>query len=130
MRDRVELAESLVERGADPNLTDARGTSPLKHAISYGRKEMVEILLQNGADPNAKDDEGATPLIHASKKTPSNRHPADKVRVRIVKLLIAANADVHLCDKLGKTPLGYARSYDNPEIAQVLITYGAIEQSS
>ena len=41
--------KALVEAGADVNLADARGTSPLQLARAHGYTEMVEILLAAGA---------------------------------------------------------------------------------
>ncbi|MCM3746296.1 ankyrin repeat domain-containing protein [Paenibacillus pasadenensis] len=39
----------LIEHGADVNLADSEGVTPLQHARGKGLKEMEQILLQAGA---------------------------------------------------------------------------------
>jgi len=45
----VETLRALVVAGANPNLADGRGTTPLALARGRGYREMVEILEQAGA---------------------------------------------------------------------------------
>nr|KAG5687245.1 hypothetical protein BaRGS_025347 [Batillaria attramentaria] len=54
----VEVAEFLLENGADVNAQDKGGLIPLHNASSYG--------LAHGADPTMKNQEGQTPLDLAS----------------------------------------------------------------
>jgi ankyrin repeat protein len=49
-----ELIE-LLEAGADVNVRDAFGWTPLMWASSMGYPEAVEILLKKGAVPDAVD---------------------------------------------------------------------------
>ncbi|GAB1154943.1 ankyrin repeat domain-containing protein [Paenibacillus illinoisensis] len=44
-----ETIQLLIDHGADVNLADADGVSPLSHAKKKGFKEIEEILLQAGA---------------------------------------------------------------------------------
>lgn len=64
---RVDLAEMLLTRGADPNLRGEGGFVPLHGAASSGQIDLALLLLKYGADVNAKDDAGSTPLGHAIK---------------------------------------------------------------
>ena len=48
---RLEIAELLVSRGADPNIDSMITSSPLMHAAEHGHVEMVELLLGAGANP-------------------------------------------------------------------------------
>jgi ankyrin repeat protein len=57
-----EVAQTLLELGADPNEELYDGAGLLHHAASYGREEIVEILLENGASVSAKDGNSCTPL--------------------------------------------------------------------
>ncbi len=50
-----------VSKGADPNLKDKKGDSPLHIAVSNGERDVVQLLIDHGADFNAKDAEGNTP---------------------------------------------------------------------
>lgn len=69
------LVRALIERGADVNLKNERGTTPLMTAImSRGATvENVKLLLAAGADANVRDNEGKTALefvdIYVKEKT-------------------------------------------------------------
>ena len=52
----------LLEKGANPNATDAAGETPLLHAIARGYRDMGAALLDFGANPNVRDRNGRTPL--------------------------------------------------------------------
>ena len=58
----------LLANGADPNVTDDKGQTPLHFIAQKGvGKNQVELLIEHGADPNARDDTGQTPLDYAKK---------------------------------------------------------------
>ena len=44
--------QRLLERGADPNATDAYGRTPAHVAAHFKRRGTLALLLKNGADPN------------------------------------------------------------------------------
>jgi hypothetical protein len=57
----------LLDAGADPNAQDAKGWTPLRHALSKrtpkaqrDAKAAIEMLVAAGADPAAKDANGLT----------------------------------------------------------------------
>jgi len=58
----------LISHGADVNLKDKRGFTPLHVAIQLGNMSMVKCLLARGADVNIES--GAGPTIHLAKKHP------------------------------------------------------------
>ncbi|MDR6319077.1 ankyrin repeat domain-containing protein [Actinoplanes couchii] len=79
---------ALLRRGADPDLPDQDGTTPLYRASVQGRSFNVQTLLEAGADANRESgdfDEGL-PLCAAV------CHGHDEVAA----LLIAAGADPEL----------------------------------
>ena len=58
----------LLANGADPNVTDDKGQTPLHFIAQKGvGKNQVELLIKHGADPKARDDAGQTPLDYAKK---------------------------------------------------------------
>lgn len=58
----------LLANGADPNVTDDRGQTPLHFIAQKGvGKNQAALLIEHGADPNARDDAGQTPLDYAKK---------------------------------------------------------------
>jgi ankyrin repeat protein len=61
----VESVKALLDAGADPNLTDPRGVTPLMMAAGYGYTDIVTILLKRGADMKLRDRDGATALDFA-----------------------------------------------------------------
>lgn len=54
---REELGETraLLAKGADPNISDDNGRTPLIVAAHRGLKDIARALVKGGADPNAKD---------------------------------------------------------------------------
>jgi len=58
----LQMAELLIENGADLNVAQAGGWTPLHQAAAHGQVEMVKLLLLFDADKNARSDDGRTPL--------------------------------------------------------------------
>jgi len=46
------IALMLLERGANPNAVDAKGTSPLMEAAWQGNINLIRALIANGANVN------------------------------------------------------------------------------
>ena len=44
------VTELLLENGANPNLADKFGVTPLIAATRMGQRDVVAVLLQHGAD--------------------------------------------------------------------------------
>ena len=58
----------LLANGADPNVTDDKGQTPLHFIAQKGiGKNQAEMLVEHGADLNARDDLGQTPLDYAKR---------------------------------------------------------------
>ena len=47
------VTEYLLENGANANVTDKLGVTPLIAATRKGQRDVVAVLLQHGADVNA-----------------------------------------------------------------------------
>lgn len=93
----------LIARGANPNLKDKAGNTPLILAIDRGYAGLVPILLKGKANPNLAGEGGQTPLIKAVL-----RRDEDMVRA-----LLDAGGDPDRKDYLaGKS----ARDYANEDI--------------
>lgn len=55
----------LLARGADPDLKNARGETPLLIAAGLGSTDMIETLVKHGANVNLANSSGETALIRA-----------------------------------------------------------------
>lgn len=67
--DRLNIIEFLLARGADVNIRDPRGETPLHVAArkGEGERKVIEMLVEHGADINARNARGETPLALAQK---------------------------------------------------------------
>jgi ankyrin repeat protein len=52
----------LLEHGADPNIREQGGYTPLHAAAQNGDEEMIRILLYGGADLTIASNNGKTAL--------------------------------------------------------------------
>ncbi len=64
-RNRIPAHQELIRLGADVNIQDKEGQTPLIKAVLEGNLEMVKILIENEADPHIKDNTGASALDYA-----------------------------------------------------------------
>lgn len=93
------LLRLLLARGADVNLPDAGGATPLMAAAING-VEATRLLLAHGAKVNARSLAGTSALIAAS-HLPRPTEPADP---ETVALLLAHGADPNVRDHWGSAP--------------------------
>lgn len=112
----LQRVKELLRQGADVQVKDAHGATPLLKAARYGYTEIAALLIEKGADVNAKDDAiGMTPLILA----------ASRGHTDTTKLLIEKGADPNAKAKDGRTSLMGAAYSGFIDIAKLLIVKGA-----
>lgn len=112
----VETARWLVSAGADVNLANRYGVTPLAAAIENGHSHMVRWLLENGADPEKRDLAGQPPLLLA----------AALGDLASLDLLLAHGAGVDTAgEQYGQTALMMAVREAHPPVVQRLIEAGA-----
>jgi ankyrin repeat protein len=61
-RAKLYLVPELLKKGANPNVKDKLGWSPLHHAVSFNHLPTVKLLLEYGADSNLANNKKWTPL--------------------------------------------------------------------
>ena len=98
----LEVAEFLLEQGADVNAQDKGGLIPLHNASSYGHLDIAALLIKYQTIVNATDKWGYTPLHEA----------AQKGRTQLCALLLAHGADPTLKNQEGQTPLDLSTADD------------------
>ena len=111
----LKLVKALVEKGADVNVMDEDGRTPLYMASNNGHKEVVVALLHNGANINiATKNSGMTPLMLAS----MCGHKS------IVEELIKSGANVNQMTKDGKeNAISFAYSRKQHHIVKLLLDH-------
>lgn len=61
-----ELVKLLLDSGrARPDIKDADGWTPLRHAVERDLLDVARMLVTHGADLNEPDDNGISPLVAA-----------------------------------------------------------------
>lgn len=102
----------LLARGADPNMRDGRGDTPLLLAVQYGQNALVDVLTASKANPNLGNGGGETPLIRAVQKRD----------LSLVRSLIAAGANPDQTDNIaGMSARDYAHADSRtPAIAKLI----------
>ena len=95
----------LLQSGADVNVKDDRGATPLMYAAAVGSEAMMRRLIEAGADVNARNSFQATALLWCSNSLPR------------VRLLVEHGADVNMRSKQGHAPVEVAAHHaDSLEI--------------
>ncbi len=118
----VDLARTLLDRGAFVDAQARSGLSPLHFGVLYEgpcSSEMMKLLLMNGADPNLPAvRKRETPFHYACKDAPSE----------VVRELLEGGAQIDLADEDGHTGLMLAAGRRDPggaTITQLLVDAGA-----
>ena len=95
----LEIGNWLLDHGADVNLQMKDGRTSLHLAVKAGNLKVAQLLLEHHAEVNSlEDNDGFTPLLSAFLN----------VRADAAHLLLEYGADVHVCNKIGDTPLHLA----------------------
>ena len=115
--DDLDMAELLVQAGADVSAANRAGATPMRLAAINGSAPMIRMLLDAGVDIDAPlTRDGDTALMIAARTG-----DPDAVRV-----LLDRGADIDARETwAGTTALMWAVSEHHPEVAGMLIARGA-----
>lgn len=108
-------ALKMIAAGADVNVAQPDGTTPLHWAAYQNDVQLVNALLKRGAKPNVENSFGSTPLAEAVKVG----------NLDIVNALLKAGANVEAANEDGETALMLAARNGSLAIAQTLLRHGA-----
>ena len=112
----VLFVQNLLREGAEINVRDTDGLTPLQMAAIYGSEDVVNSLIGSGADVNAVDSSGNTPLHWAAHKG----HQGLVATLRKV-------ANTALRDHNNRTALHLAAIAGTAEVVQLLLTRSDVE---
>jgi uncharacterized protein len=115
-QDEPELAELLVESGADVSARNVMGMTPL-HIAQYA--SIVEVLVRHGADVNARARNGWTPLHVQAQEG------EDTGALEVMDALLKMGADPNLADEAGNTPLTFSLERGEADKVKLLQAHGA-----
>lgn len=88
----------LLQRGADPNIRNKKGQTPIQVATTLGFVDGVEELIKRGAQVNVSDQQGETPLITA----------VHQRSIPLIRTFLAKGADPDRNDNSGRSARDYA----------------------
>ncbi|PNS19673.1 hypothetical protein CAC42_7517 [Sphaceloma murrayae] len=111
----LDVATTLLDAGANPDIVDLAGRSSTATAADYYQADALGLLLQRHADPNLSDQYGETALSIA----------AQYGKVNMVDMLLKAGAHFDIADNEGETVLSKAAEDGYIEIVNMLIERGA-----
>lgn len=142
-----EVVKSLLYHGANPNIPDNNGNTPIHFAAKNNNRNMINLLFAYKANPLVFNTKMESPLFWAFKydlmvATKSLLLHMDTLspydinsdilhiaicfnNVEIIELMLKKNANPHLKNRYGYTPLHYAIKQNHPEIVSLLLKSGA-----
>jgi hypothetical protein len=104
------IVRLLTKNGANIDIQDAQGSTPLHLALIHAFPDIVYDLLYKDANVNLQDIGGSTPL-HIAVMTGD---------IELVDIIAASGADIGIKDALGFTPLERAEARGYTQIAVLL----------
>lgn len=92
-----KVAQYLIQEGAQVNVCNQQGFTPVSLAAHNGQEGVIKLLLEHNANPSTPNQWGNGPLhIVADSK-------------ECTELLLKAGAYIPACNDKGETPLDMAR---------------------
>ncbi|KAK3386051.1 ankyrin repeat-containing domain protein [Podospora didyma] len=110
-----ETMDALLEAGANIDIRDLNGQTPLGRAARESKAAATKLLITKGASVNVIDEYGATPLHRAART----------LNVRLAEHLIKGGAELSILDKNGYSPIHLAAIYGTSEMLEFLAGHGA-----
>ncbi len=118
-----DMVNLLLKHGAEVNVTDNKGKTPLIWAAGNS-VESTKLLLEHGADVHAKANDGMNAIMQAVFGILSKRVTTD-----VIDLLLEYGADINSTitrkDAAGWTALLFASVEGDKELVDYLIRHGA-----
>jgi hypothetical protein len=112
----TDVAELLLEHGANINAQDGYGNTPLSYAVRAENLTMVRFLVEKGANIDLGGDQGKeTPLMLA----------AMQGNVELIDCLLDGSATIDARDTNRSTSLMFAAGFNQPSAVRELLRRGS-----
>jgi ankyrin repeat protein len=111
----IEQVIAALKAGAEIEVVDNRGMTPIIWAALRGHQDVVKVLLEKGANINSTNWAGWTPLMQAC----AQRHE------ELARFLVEQGADIHMKIKYSGTALIFAAGTGQYELTKFLLDKGA-----
>ena len=111
-----EVLQSVIDLGADVNVTSKQNCSALMLASKKGNEDAINVLLGAGAD-QANEDVNGDSWIHYFVRGDCNKD--------VLRLIIQLGANVNAKNKMNCTALMLASKKGNEDAMNVLLSAGA-----
>ena len=122
-RDNAEAVRELLLAGADPNIKDADGRTPVFYAVISGNFSAIQPLLAAGADADVVDKYGKKALDYKLQGQFSIAVKNEKLSE--IRSLLRQGANINMPSLDGFTPLQYACQKNKSNIIRILLEAGA-----
>ena len=111
------IVDSCLQYGANIEVRNMEGATPLISAAVRGHYKVVEKLLDKGASPNARrlGYYGSTALMEAAVRNDTS----------IARILLEHGANIHQRDTFGDPAINWAAYYGQVSYIALLLEYGA-----
>lgn len=129
INDMLSIIDLLMQYGANINVRNEEGVTPLIFAASYWRVStngvaIVNKLIEHKANVNLTDRDGCPPILEAVKRWEMNEVQANEV----VRILVAAGADPEALLKYSKVLSLHSREIESikkyrPKLFEILREY-------
>lgn len=106
----IIISKFLIDKGADIELKDNEGCTPLYLCASNGNDTILKYLILKGANLNTPNEKGQTPLMAAVYNQMAEN----------VSYLIDKGCDLYLKRPSGKTAFDYAKEYPSLTIQRMI----------
>jgi len=112
----LSICQLLVAKDATVDAFNAFNETPLRYAVNGNQLDVAEYLLEKGAEVNKKDKNHYRTSLHVA---------AMKGYLNMCKLLVSQGASIDALDLFNNTPLCFALSRKQSEVARYLLDIGA-----
>lgn len=111
----IDIVKQLIANGANLNVSNELGYTPLIFAVWLGNIDTEEVLVKAGANVNQADTEGKIALHFVSYSCQQES----------VELLLENGSNINSIDKYGRTPFYLMVSNGQYQMLPVMVKAGA-----